>query len=120
MGSVSQGINHFRGSLGLLQTVPSSLFGTGCVISPIAAVKPFAARIFCWCANVSVSKRMITGGDANYQICNCSPVTVTKGFRGETGPIKPAYSDSKKIRQNKERALNCWDDFVMRYIVWAI
>lgn len=31
--SVSQGINHFRGSLGLLQTVPFSLFGVGCVIS---------------------------------------------------------------------------------------
>lgn len=49
--SVSQGINDFRGSLGLLQTVPSSLFGTGSVISLIAAVKPFVARIFCLCAN---------------------------------------------------------------------
>lgn len=57
-------------------------------ISLIVAVKLFAARIFCLYANIRVGRRMITEGDANYQICNLPPVTVTKGFKGETGPYK--------------------------------
>jgi len=85
---VSQGINHFRGSLGLLQTAPFSVFGTACALCLSGAIKPFAARVFCLCANISVGRRMITTGEANYEICNCSPVTVTKGFKGETGPYK--------------------------------
>lgn len=61
------------------------------VTSLTARIKPFMDRILCLPANTSVSRRMITGGDDNCQKCKCSPITVTKSFKGKAGPYKTCF-----------------------------